>query len=255
MPPKHNDVETEQTAKPDSGSEAQKILNRPGFDSTRVWVFDLDNTLYPADCNLFAQVDHRMGEFIQNYLGVSYDYARHLQKSYYRQFGTTLAGLMQIHKLEPSAFLDYVHDIDLSPVPEHPDLAAAIEKLPGRKLIFTAGSRRHAENVAGKLGILHLFEDICDIVATGFVPKEQREAYDHLIGAHGIKPQDAAMFEDMPHNLLAPHELGMTTVLVHSNYMDHPAQSKIKGWVQPPKHIHHMTDDLASFLSGLNTTK
>ena len=63
------------------------------------------------------------------------------------------------------------------------------------------------------------------------------------------------MFEDMPHNLLAPHELGMTTVLVHSNYMDHPAQSKIKGWVQPPKHIHHMTDDLASFLSGLNTTK
>ena len=116
MPPKHNDVETEQTAKPDSGSEAQKILNRPGFDSTRVWVFDLDNTLYPADCNLFAQVDHRMGEFIQNYLGVSYDYARHLQKSYYRQFGTTLAGLMQIHKLEPSAFLDYVHDIDLTMV-------------------------------------------------------------------------------------------------------------------------------------------
>ena len=230
---------------------ATAAVPRPGFEQTRVWVFDLDNTLYPADCNLFAQVDHRMGTFIHNYLGVPYEYARHLQKSYYRQFGTTLAGLIRIHKMKPNAFLEYVHDIDLSPVPEHPQLAAAIEKLPGRKLIFTAGSRRHAENVAGKLGVLHLFDDICDIVATGFIPKEQREAYDRMIRAHGVIPNHAAMFEDMPHNLVAPHQLGMTTVLVHSNYIDHPAQLKIRNWSEPPSHIHHMTEDLAQFLSRI----
>lgn len=224
---------------------------RPGFDATRVWIFDLDNTLYPADCNLFAQVDHRMGEFIQKYLGVPYEHARYLQKDYYRRYGTTLAGLMIEHKMEPADFLAYVHDIDLSPVPEHPELAAAIEALPGRKLIFTAGSRRHAENVAAKLGVLHLFEDICDIVATNFIPKEQREAYDRMIRAHGVTPPEAAMFEDMPHNLVAAHDLGMTTVLVHSSYMDHPAQAKIKTWATPPDHIHHMTEDLTRFLAGI----
>ncbi|MGD9784741.1 MAG: pyrimidine 5'-nucleotidase [Hyphomicrobiaceae bacterium] len=221
------------------------------FAQTEAWIFDLDNTLYPADCNLFAQVDHRMGEFIQRYLDVPYEHARYLQKHYYRQYGTTLAGLMKLHAMEPWAFLDYVHDIDLSPVPEHPELAAAIERLPGRKLIFTAGSRRHAENVAAKLGVLHLFEDICDIVATGFVPKEQREAYDRMIRAHGVAPVRAAMFEDMPHNLVAAHDLGMTTVLVHSSYMDHPAQALIRKWRSPPPHVHHMTDDLAGFLGQL----
>jgi putative hydrolase of the HAD superfamily len=224
---------------------------RRGFAATRVWVFDLDNTLYPADCNLFAQVDHRMGSFIQQYLGVPYDHARYLQKHYYRVYGTTLAGLMREHNMEPTAFLEYVHDIDLAPVPEHPELAAAIASLPGRRLIFTAGSRRHAENVAGKLGVLHLFEDICDIVATGFIPKEQREAYDRMIRAHGVAPTQAAMFEDMPHNLVAAHDLGMTTVLVHSDYMDHPAQAKIKTWTRPPEHVHHMTEDLAGFLAPL----
>jgi putative hydrolase of the HAD superfamily len=239
------------TPPPDTNDAPAALTNAapPGLERTRVWVFDLDNTLYPADCNLFAQVDHRMGEFIQKYLGVPYEYARHLQKSYYRQFGTTLAGLMKIHKMEPAAFLEYVHDIDLTPVPEHPELAAAIEALPGRKLIFTAGSRRHAENVAAKLGVLHLFEDICDIVATAYIPKEQREAYDHMISAHGVTPHEAAMFEDMPHNLVAAHDLGMTTVLVHSSYMDHPAQANIKTWDRPPEHVHHMTEDLAAFLS------
>ncbi len=234
-----------------TAATAPAIPPPSGFEATRVWVFDLDNTLYPAQCNLFAQVDHRMGEFIQKYLGVPYEYARHLQKSYYRQFGTTLAGLMKVHKMEPSAFLDYVHDIDLTPVPELPELAAAIEQLPGRKLIFTAGSRRHAERVAAKLGVLDQFEDICDIVDTGFIPKEQRDAYDRMIRAHGVAPREAAMFEDMPHNLIAAHELGMTTVLVHSSYMDHPAQAKIKSWTSLPDHVHHMTLDLTTFLKGI----
>lgn len=221
---------------------------RRGFDATATWIFDLDNTLYPAECNLFAQVDRRMGEFIAKYLGVPFEYARHLQKSYYRQYGTTLCGLMQIHKLDPKPFLDYVHDIDLSVVPEHPELAAAIGRLPGRRLIFTNGSRRHAERVAGKLGVLHLFEDICDIAACEYVPKPSPDAFDRMVRRHGVAPQTAAMFEDMPHNLEAPHALGMTTVLVHSSYYDHPIQLKIRQWREPPEHVHHMTEDLAGFL-------
>ncbi|MCH9806994.1 MAG: pyrimidine 5'-nucleotidase [Alphaproteobacteria bacterium] len=223
----------------------------PGFEQTGVWVFDLDNTLYPADCNLFAQVDQRMGSFIAKELGVPFAYARHLQKSYYRQFGTTLSGLMQVHKMPPEPFLEYVHDIDLACVPELPALKAAIARLPGRKLIFTNGSRRHAERVASKLGVIDEFEDICSIETCEFVPKPEAEAFERMARHHGVAPQNAAMFEDMPHNLEAPHALGMTTVLVHSDFFDHPVQAKIKTWVEPPEHVHHMTDDLTGFLDGI----
>ncbi|MEO1719641.1 MAG: pyrimidine 5'-nucleotidase [Pseudomonadota bacterium] len=220
------------------------------FDDTETWIFDLDNTLYPGECNLFAQVDQKMSAFIQGYLNVPADYARHLQKSYYRQYGTTLAGMMAVHNMEPTEFLEFVHDIDLAPVDPHPELGAAIAALPGRKLIFTAGSRRHAENVAGKLGVLDQFEDIMDIVDTDFVPKERIESYNRMLARHGVDPKTAAMFEDMPHNLVPAHGLGMTTVLVHSSYMDHPIQRQIAGWTKPPAHIHHMTNNLCSFLEA-----
>jgi putative hydrolase of the HAD superfamily len=225
--------------------------SRRGFDETTVWVFDLDNTLYPADCNLFAQVDHRMGEFIARLLSVPYAHARHLQKTYYRQFGTTLSGLMQVHRLDPKPFLDYVHDIDLDALEKQPQLAAAIERLPGRRLIFTNGSRQHAERVAEKLGLLDLFEDICDIEACGYISKREAEAFNRMITAHGVAPETAAMFDDVPINLEAPHALGMTTVLVCTDYIDHPAQLEISQWREPPEHIHHVTDDLASFLEAL----
>jgi putative hydrolase of the HAD superfamily len=215
-------------------------------------VFDLDNTLYPAECNLFLQVDRRMGEFIGRLLGVPYEHARHLQKTYYRQFGTTLSGLMQVHKIDPGPFLDYVHDIDVSVVPEAPALAEAIAALPGRKLIFTNGSRRHAERVAGKIGVLHLFEDIFDIVTSGYVPKPDPACYRLFLERHGVDCGRAAMFEDMPHNLEAPHALGMTTVLVRSDCNnDHPVHREMRGWLEPPAHVHHMTDDLTGFLQQL----
>ncbi len=222
-----------------------------GFERTEAWIFDLDNTLYPADCNLFAQVDRKMGEYIARYLGVPFAYARHLQKSYYRQFGTTLSGLMQVHRMDPQAFLDYVHDLDLSVVAQHPELAAAIAALPGRKFIFTNGSHAHAERVAGKVGILHLFDGIFDIVAADYVPKPVPACYDMFLTLHGVEAAASAMFEDMPHNLEAPHALGMTTVLVRSDYdHDHPVQKAMRAWREPPEHVHHMTDDLAVFLKG-----
>ncbi len=225
------------------------------FARTRVWIFDLDNTLYPADCNLFAQIDQKMGEFVGRLLGVPFAQARHLQKTYYKQFGTTLNGLMTVHKIDPKPFLDYVHDIDLTPVKAHPELRAAIDALPGRKLIYTNGSRRHAERVAEKLGVLDLFEDICDIVSSNYTPKPEAAAYDAMLEAHNVDPSVSAMFEDMPHNLEAPHALGMTTVLVHSSYFDHPVQLQIKRWRQPPQHVHHMTEDLRGFLEDVRTAK
>jgi putative hydrolase of the HAD superfamily len=235
-----------------SNTGALSIATRRGFERTQVWVFDLDNTLYPADCNLFAQVDQKMGEFIARYLGVPFAYARHLQKTYYRQFGTTLTGLMRVHKMDPAPFLDYVHDLDLSVVAEHAELATAIDALPGRKLIFTNGSRAHAERVAGKLGVLHLFEGIFDIVDADYVPKPLPSCYDMFLRTHGVDAGISAMFEDMPHNLEPPHALGMTTVLVRSDHnYDHPVQKTIRSWQQPPEHVHHMTYDLAGFLAGV----
>ena len=221
----------------------------------RIWIFDLDNTLYPAHCNLFAQVDQRMGAFISKFLDVPFERARYLQKLYYRQYGTTLAGLMQVHNMDPRDFLDFVHDIDLAPVPVMPELAMAIDALPGRKLIYTNGSRRHAERVADKLGVLHLFDGITDIQSSDFIPKPDAKAYELMIKAHGVDPTLAVMFEDMPHNLRVPHDMGMSTVLVHSDYFDHPIQNEIDLWTAPPDHVHHMTKDLTAFLQGVSAIK
>jgi putative hydrolase of the HAD superfamily len=215
---------------------------------TESWVFDLDNTLYPSECNLFAQIDERMGTFLSEMFGCDRVEARRIQKDYFHRYGTTLSGLMTEHKLPPQRFLDFVHDIDLAPVCEAPELGAAIAALPGRKYIFTNGSRFHAERVAGKLGVLHHFDDVFDIAACEYIPKPSADAYNRFLKAHGVEPTSGAMFEDIPRNLEAPHALGMSTVLVHSTYMDHPSQLAIKDWQTLPDHVHHMTADLTAFL-------
>ncbi len=232
------------------------MKNDPPSDrlaETTGWIFDLDNTLYPADCNLFAQVDQRMGEFIANYLNVTFDQARRVQKDYFHRYGTTLSGLMKIHGLEPDYFLDYVHDIDVSVVPEAPELAAALDRLPGRKFIFTNGSRRHAENVADRLGVLDRFNDVFDIGSAGYVPKPDVTAYQRFLGAFRLSAECAAMFEDMPHNLEAAHALGMVTVLVKSINFDHPAQRQLKSTGRIPLHIDHVTENLAAFLTEIGS--
>ena len=228
----------------------------PGsFARTAIWIFDLDNTLYPAQCRLFVQIDQRMGEFIARLLGVSIEQAQHLRRTYYRQFGTTLTGLMRVHRIEPGPFLDYVHDIDLAAVAPDAGLRAAIARLDGRRLIFTNGSRRHAERVAGKVGILDLFEDICSIETCEFTPKPEAAAFQRMIARHAVAPERAAMFEDMAANLEVPHALGMTTVLVHDPAGEHPWQHAAPAHhtasAALPRHVHHATNDLAGFLDGL----
>ncbi len=226
-----------------------------GFDHVEAWVFDLDNTLYPADCNLFAQIDRRMGEFIANSLGIPLDQARTLRETYYYEHGTTLAGLVRLHGTAPDDFLDYVHDIDLSEVDPSPELRAALQALPGRKFIFTNGSRKHAEAVAARLGVAGLFEDICDIRALDYIyPKPMREAYERFVKAHGVSPRQAAMFDDLPHNLETAHLVGMTTVLVQG-LTDHPEHQAIASWTELPAHIHHRTDALAPFLATIAASR
>jgi putative hydrolase of the HAD superfamily len=212
-------------------------------DSAEVWVFDLDNTLYPAACNLFAQVDRRIGEFIADFLRIGGEEAQRIQKQYFREYGTTLRGLMSHHGLEPDAFLDYVHRIDLTVVPPNPTLDGALERLPGRKIIFTNGSARHAENVIARLGIDRHFDEIFDIVAAHYVPKPEPLAYDTLVRRHWFDPRRAVMIEDLPKNLVPAHAMGMTTVLIrhHAEWAQEGADGD---------HIHHVADDLGAWLTG-----
>jgi putative hydrolase of the HAD superfamily len=219
------------------------------FRDTRLWIFDLDNTLYPAECNLFAAIDKRMSAFIQDLLGLDPAAARKVQKDLYYKHGTTLSGLMAEHGVHPETFMDFVHDIDLGPVASAPDLAKAIARLPGRKFIFTNGSARHAGRVAEKLGVLDIFDGIFDIAAGGYIPKPKPEAFkrflDYCEGSHC----KAAMFEDLPHNLEAAHAFGIVTVLVRSDYYDHPSQHALKDTPALPHYIHFETADLTRFLN------
>jgi putative hydrolase of the HAD superfamily len=222
-----------------------------GFAHVDTWVFDLDNTLYPASCRLFDQIDVRMGDFVSRLLGIDHAEARRLQKELFYRHGTTLRGLMVEHGVNPDGFLDYVHDIDHTPVAPDPLLDEALHALPGRKLIFTNGTVAHAEKVLARLGITHHFGDIFDIVHSDFLPKPQIEPYRKFIAETGIRAETAAMFEDIARNLEAPHQLGMTTVLVVSpDNHDAMRLNAATGGSDLP-HVHHVTDDLSGFLRSL----
>ena len=212
------------------------------------WVFDLDNTLYPHKTNLFSQIDVRMTAYVSQLLQLSREEARALQKELYREYGTTMNGLIVRHGIDPDDFLNKVHDIDYSWVAPDPALGEAIRALPGRKFIFTNGDRGHAERTARQLGILDHFDDIFDIVAAGLTPKPARATYDKFVGLHRVDAAHAAMFEDLARNLAVPKQLGMTTVLIVPNNFE-PTFSEI--WESDPDHeddVDYVTDDLAAFL-------
>ncbi len=234
-----------------AGAKAGPSRVAEAFAGTGLWIFDLDNTLYPAECNLFAEIDQRMSAFIQNLLGLDPAAARKVQKQFYYEHGTTLAGLMAVYRVKPDVFMDYVHDIDLTPVSPMPELAEAISRLEGRKFIFTNGSARHAERVAGKLGVLDHFDGIFDIAAGGYIPKPKPESFQRFLDFCAGGDCKAAMFEDLPHNLEAAHDLGITTVLVRSSYDDHPSQQAHNKRETAPPHIHFETDNLTGFLKDV----
>ncbi|QJE74013.1 pyrimidine 5'-nucleotidase [Aerophototrophica crusticola] len=232
---------------PTPGPEA---TDPDSFRHVEAWVFDLDNTLYPAHCNLFAQVDRRIGEFIAERFGLSYEEARAKQKAYFRTYGTSLRGLMLEHDMDPVPFLEYVHDIDVTPIGPSEPLDQALAALPGRKLVYTNGSVRHAENILARLGIATRFDGIYDIVAADYVPKPDPRPYAEFVRRFEVDPSRAVMVEDIARNLVPAAALGMTTVWVRS---EADWSRPDMGGVGHGDHIHHVVDDLEAWLGDLST--
>ncbi|HMK88442.1 MAG TPA: pyrimidine 5'-nucleotidase [Methylocystis sp.] len=231
------------------GTDPQRIA--AAFRGIDTFVFDLDNTLYPASSDLWRKIDDRITLFMTRLFGLDGLSLRALQKHYYLRYGTTLRGLMREHGVDADHYLDYVHDIDRSTLQPDHTLAAAIAALPGRKLILTNGSREHAIKTARQLGVDHLFEDIFDIIAADFIAKPAEQTYLRFFEKHAIEPARTALFEDIARNLAAPHARGVTTVLVtqpESAGVEREAWEIADG-AEP--HVDFATDDLTLFLEKI----
>lgn len=215
---------------------------------TDTWIFDLDNTLYPASSGLMAEVSRRMTRFVAETLGVHEDAAFVEQKRMFREHGTTLRGLMNRYDVNPGTFMAYVHAVDYTLVDENPRMKRAIDALPGKKIVFTNASVDHAETVLARLGIAHAFSGIFDVAAADYLPKPNRHAYEKLTARHGIDPARAVMIEDIAPNLEPAAELGMTTLWVRHDRTADPY------WATPSNdagYVHHETDDLSAWLERI----
>lgn len=209
------------------------------FSHVRAWVFDLDNTLYHPSARLFDQIEVKMTNYVMEVLKVDRAEADHLRQTYWRDHGTTLAGLMREHDLDPEPYLVAVHDISLTHLDKDPDLAAQIQALPGRKIVYTNGSEPYARRVLDARGLGTVFDAVYGVEHAGYHPKPDRAAFDRVFDRDGLVPSQAAMFEDDPRNLIAPHQMGMRTVHVADN-------------AEPADHIHHHSSDLTRFLSAID---
>lgn len=209
------------------------------FSHVTTWVFDLDNTLYPPRMRLFDQIEEKMTAYVSRHLGVSRDHADHLRASYWKLYGTTLAGLMQEHGIEPMDYLMDVHDIDFSPLTPDPDLAGHIAALPGRRIVYTNADAVYAAKVLRARGLDGLFDAVYGVEHAQFRPKPERTAFEIVFGLDGLNPATAAMFEDDARNLAVPHAMGMRTV--------HIAPEP-----EPAPHIQFHGADLTEFLGQLH---
>jgi len=218
------------------------------FNSIKCWIFDLDNTLYSGKTKVFEQVDKRMSKYISNKLNVSVADAKEIQKNYFHKYNTTLNGMIKNHKIDPDEFLEFVHDINIDFLQKNPVLAKEIEKLDGKKIIFTNGSRKHAINVSKQIGIDQLFDDIFDIVDAEFIPKPLLEPYKKLVKKHKIDPKLCVLVEDIARNLKPAYEMGMKTVWIEN---DEPWASKFSD----SEFVNYRTNNLSEFLKKINLAK
>ena len=216
----------------------------PELRHVESWIFDLDNSLYPASANLFELIDIRMGEFIQQLLGCDAEEARRVQKRHFHEHGTTLAGLMASHGVDPHHFLDFVHDIDLARISADPALVRAIDSLPGRKFVFTNGAADYAGRVLDKLGLANLWDGLHDIHAMDYIPKPYPASYAAMCERWGIDPARALFVEDMARNLEPAKALGMTTV-----WIDNGSEQAGRG--ADASFIDYRTDDIGEWLTSI----
>jgi putative hydrolase of the HAD superfamily len=218
------------------------------FGHVESWIFDLDNTLYPASASLFPQIDARMGQYVQRLLGVDPTEAHRIQKGLYHSHGMTLPGLMALYDVDPHDFLGDVHDVDIDVLTPHPELGALIARLPGRKFVFTNADAPYAHKVLARLGLSDAFDALHDIHALDYVPKPQPPAYAHMCETHAIDPARALFVEDMARNLTPAKAIGMTTV-----WIDNGSEQGAKGQElgEHSSHIDYRITDLAAFLTGV----
>ena len=211
----------------------------------KYWLFDLDNTLYAGTTKVFDQIDKKMSKFISEKLNLSIEEAKKIQKDYFHEYNTTLNGMIKNHEIDANEFLEFVHDVNLDFLKKDKFLENEIMKLNGKKIIFTNGSRAHAENVTKRIGIDKLFDGIFDIVDSDFIPKPSKESYEKIIENYKIEPQYCIFFEDIARNLKPAHELGMKTVWIKNN---EPWAAKFSD----STFINYKTDNLAKFLKEIN---
>lgn len=208
------------------------------FSHVTTWVFDLDNTLYPPEMALFDQINVKMTAYVMQALGVDAPEADRLRLKYWRDHGTTLAGLMDIHGVDPGPYLTEVHEIDFTVLSPDPVLADRIAALPGRRIVYTNGTAPYAEKVIESRGLGGLFDAVYGVEQANFRPKPERNAFETVFGIDGLDPARAAMFEDDPRNLAAPHQMGLRTV-------------HVADLAAPAPYIDYHTDDLTGFLARL----
>ena len=211
------------------------------------WIFDLDNTLYSADSGIFQQVHTLMGEFVSNYLKIEIKEAKELQKKYYKQYGTTLRGMMDYHNVDPDYFLAEVHRLDYSIIGPNKILNKELEKLEGRKIIYTNANRKHTNDVLEKLELTHMFKEIFDIKDANYIPKPEIMPYKQFIKNFEIDTSSAIMFDDIAKNLVPAKNVGLNSVWIdagYENFSDDIASSK--------KYLDYETKDIPKFLNQVN---
>ncbi len=211
----------------------------------KYWLFDLDNTLYSGDTKVFDQVDKKMSFFISKKLNVNLEEAKKIQKNYFKEYHTTLNGMIKNHNINAEEFLQYVHDVDLNFLKKDLNLQNELTKLMGKKYIFTNGSKAHASNVTKRIGIENLFDGVFDIIDSDFIPKPSIEPYKKIIQKYGIEPDYCIFIEDIARNLKPAHELGMKTVWIKN---DEPWAAEFSN----EDFIDYKTDNLSDFLSKIN---
>ena len=221
----------------------------------KTWIFDLDNTLYPPEENIFSQIDKKMTTFIAENLKISHEEAFNIQKQNFIDHGTTLAGFMNTgnSKINPDKFLEYVHDINLNSLKEDNKLRKILLMLPGRKYIFTNGTKKHAENVLKKLNLENIFQSIFGIKEANYLPKPNIETYNLFLKINNINPKTSIMFEDMGRNLIPAKELGMTTVLLERklpNKNNSEQKEKYKDLWNDVYDADYIIDDIVKFLNN-----
>jgi len=214
------------------------------------WVFDLDNTLYSADSGIFQQVSELMGKFVSKHLNIDIKEAKKIQRKYYKKHGTTLRGMMDNHGVDPDTFLNEVHQLDYSIVEPNQKLNEELDKLRGKKIIYTNANLPHVNQVLSRLELTNMFDDIFDIKMADYIPKPELNPYKQFIDKFNINTSCAIMFDDIAKNLVPAKDLGFTSVWINAgyeNFSDDIASSRGS--------LDYETKDLSSFLNGINTGK